>query len=613
MLTGLYPVCFSNYNVFMSTQAIITLMITIVAAILLISELLRPDLVAMLVLVSLVITGVVSSGEVFSGFSGSAVITILGISVISEGLRQTGVTRSIGQVMHRLAGNAEKRLVAVVTSTSALVSMVMNNIAAVGVILPAALTLARRGRFSPSRLLLPLAYGVSLGGMATLLTTANLIFSNALRDAGYKPFGMLDFLPVGGVVMAAGILFLILFGQTLLLQHRESVSRLPQQVHASLFRLYGLQQRLSRYQLLEASPFVGKTLNESGFARKTGLRLLSITQNDQRILAPTPQDMLRAGASLIVTGFPAADLEEYGLIKTEREINSEDITSAGVVLIELLVSPHGDLPGLTFDEARLDERYGINVIGIWRDGKSSEDPIRRLKIKEGDALLVQTSYDRIPRIQEGRDLLLLEDDPDAALRPKKFLTALIITTISLIVAASGLITVPAAVISGAVMMLLFGCLNMDAAYSSVEWKAIFLIAGMWPLSIAIRSTGLADHAIEFTLRMLGEIPLIWIILVISLAALLLTQITGGQVAALIMAPISIATAQSLGISPYGLAMAAALSCSLSFPTPYGHPVNIMVMTPGGYHFKDYLRVGLPLTILSLILIIVGARFVYYIP
>lgn len=595
----------------MTAPEIITLIVTILAAILLISEVLRPDLVALMVLVTLVVLGIVTPAEAFSGFSGSAVITILGISIISEGLRQTGVTSSLGRMMHRLSSGTEERLTAVVTTTSALLSLVMNNIAAVGVILPATLTLARRGRISPSRLLLPLAYGVGLGGMATLFTTANLIVGNALKDAGYQSFGMLDFLPIGGVVMVTGILFVVVAGRRLLPSGRESVSRLPQQVHASLFRLFALGEQLSYYELTETSPLAGRSLRDSHLGRESGLRILRLDHAGRQILMPGGDEIPQPGDRLIAAGPAQENPAALGLTPLPVEFTSEDITNSGVVLVELLVSPHGSLPGQTLVQADLYERYGINVLSLWRDGKKHADSMTRLKLRDGDALLVQAPYDRMSLIQAGHDLILLEDDPDAALNPRKYNLALGITFVTLLIAAAGVISVPVAVVSGAVLMLLTGCIQMDAAYASIEWKAIFLIAGMWPLSIAIRSTGLADHAVNLVIAGVGDGAVLPVIIIILLAGALVTQVTGGQVAALILAPIAITSAQTLGVPPYGLAMAAALACSLSFPTPYGHPVNIMVMTPGGYRFRDYVRLGLPLTILASAIIVAGTWFFYY--
>jgi di/tricarboxylate transporter len=203
------------------------------------------------------------------------------------------------------------------------------------------------------------------------------------------------------------------------------------------------------------------------------------------------------------------------------------------------------------------------------------------------------------------DLVLLEEDPDAILEPGKIYLAVGITLASLIVAAIGVVPVPVVILAGAMLLIVTGCMNMNDAYRSIEWKVIFLIAGMWPLSTAIRDTGLASLAINSLLGLLGTISPLWIALALILVTMLLTQVMGGQVAALVVAPLALAAAASIHLDSRALAMAVALGCSLAFPTPYGHPVNVMVMSPGGYNFKTFSRIGIPLTILVILGILAG--------
>lgn len=592
----------------MSLQAWITLAITLGAAILLISEKLRPDLVALLVLAVLGLSGIVTPAETFAGFSGTAVMTIIGISIISEGLRQTGVTRSLGRLMYRMAGSSNTRLVLVVTLVAAVLSLVMNNIAAVGVLLPAALTLARRGRISPSRLLMPLAYGVLLGGMATLLTTANLIVSGALKDAGYQPFDLLDFFPVGAPIVLAGTIYLLVLGRKLLPDRLPPGSHLPQQVHAALAHLYGLEQTIHEMQVLPGSPMAGVTIRTGKWEQTAGVRILRIMRGSTTILSPHPDELIFEGDRILVLGAQDSILAgRLGLRPIPGRHSSEEITDAGTTLVELVVTPHGSLAGSSLERADFRERYNVNVLGIWREGKPNTSALGSIKLRPGDALLVQGTAERIAKLQTNRDLILLEEDPEVVPRPQKFTLALAITLVTLVTAGLDLLPIAVIVFGGAVLLLLTGCMNLDDMYQSVEWKAIFLIAGMWPLSTAIRTTGLADQAITSLLSLVGPASGWVIALALLLLALLLTQITGGQVAALILAPLAIATATRLGYEPHALAMAAALGCSLSFPTPFGHPVNIMVMSAGGYTFRDYVRAGLPLTFLVIALILVGLR------
>jgi di/tricarboxylate transporter len=592
-------------------QAALTLAITLIAAVLLISEKLRPDLVALLVLASLALTGVVSSGEAFAGFSGSAVMILISISVISEGLRQTGVTNSLGQLMYRLGGGSESKLILVTTLTSATLSLFMNNIAAVGVLLPAVMTLARRGKIAPSRLMMPLAFGTILGGMATLLTTANLILSGALRDAGQHPFGLLDFLPIGLPIVLLGTLYMLTLGRRLMPRRTSSGAgdQLPQQLRESLGRIYRLDRTLHEIEVLPECPLAGRSLAEARWSQAAGLSIISIIRGGQALLAPSANETVHGGDHLLVQGKLApALLEQFCLKLIPGSRGPQDLTDAGTALVELVVTPHGMLVGKSLQEVDFREKYELNVLAVWREGRAVISELAGLKLKVGDALLVQGTAARLQLLQKDRDLVLLEEDPDAVLKPKRFALALGITLVTLATAAADVFPTAVVIFVGAIVLVITGCLEMNDAYQSIEWKAIFLIAGMWPLSTAIRTSGLAGLTVNGILGITGAATPLLIALALILLALLFTQITGGQVAALILAPLALAAAGNTGADPRALAMAVALGCSLAFPTPFGHPVNIMVMSPGGYTVRDYLRIGLPLTGLIVGVILLGLHF-----
>ncbi len=592
----------------MAFPALFTLIVTLIAAVLLITEKLRPDLAALLVLAALGLSGVVTPAETFAGFGGSAVMTIVAISIISEGLRQTGVTRSLGRWMYRLAGASESRQILVAVLTAAGLSLVMNNIAAVGVLLPAVMTLARRGKIAPSRLMMPLAYGTVLGGMATLLTTANLIVSGALRDAGQEPFGLLDFLPIGGPIVLIGTLYMLTLGRKLMPQPGGSNETLPQQLHQTLSRLYGLDQNLHEIEVLETSPLAGRSIAAGRWAQTAHLRILSLTRGERVVLAPDAEEIVQIGDRLLTQGIPDLPLlEGLGLRQRQGKHESLEVTDAGITLAELIITPHGALAGRSLQQVDFRENYNLNVLGIWREGQPIQEHLAELKLRVGDALLVQGEAARLQQLHHHPDLVLLEEDPDAASRPRKFKLALVIALATLVLAALDLFPIAVVVFAGAGLLMVAGCLDMNDAYRAIEWKAVFLIAGMWPLSTAIRTTGLADQAIQGLLSVLGHTAPLALALALILVALLITQIMSSQVAALVLAPLALVAAQQVGADPRALGMAVALGCSLCFPTPFGHPVNIMVMTPGGYAFRDYLRVGLPLTVIVIGAILLGLK------
>lgn len=573
------------------------LLVTLMAAGLLVSERLRADLVGLLVLVVLGLSGLLTSQQTFAGFSGSAVMTILGISIISEGLRQTGVTGRLGKGMIRLSGRGEMGLILVVTLVSAGLSLFMNNIAAVGVLLPAVMAVARQRRVSPALLMMPLAFGTLLGGMATLLTTSNIILSGTLKEAGYRPFGLLDFLPVGGPAVVAGVLYMITLGRRWMPHANGKEGLPPQQLRQQLNDLYRLNKQLRQVDVLPGCQMGGQTIGAARFAQTTGLTILAILRKRHTVIHPGVDVAIQAGDRLLVQGDPdPVRLSELNLCLVSEEPGASVLNDEATALVEVILPPHSSLAGRSLRQSRLRERFGVTALAVWREGHPVYSGLGEIALRGGDTLLVLGLAERIATLRRDSDLLLLEEDPDAVYRPSKQVLALVITLLTLIVTAVGLLPVAEVVLAGAVAMLLTGCLEMANVYSSIEWKAIFLIAGMWPLSTAIRVTGLAEGAIQGLLGALGPLSPLALNAVLMAVAMLLAQFMSGQVAALVLAPLALSAASAVGIDPHAPAMAVALGCSLSFPTPFGHPVNLMVMGPGGYTFRDFLRVGLPLTV-----------------
>jgi len=590
-------------------SAIFTLILTLVAAILLISELLRPDLIALIVMVILGLVGIVSPTETFSGFSGSAVMTLLGISIISEGLHETGVTHWLGNLMYKLGRQSEGRLIMTTMLVSAGLSLFMNNIAAVGVLLPAVMTLSRQTRVSPSRLMIPLAYGTVLGGMATHLTTSNIIVSGTLRDAGFKPFGLLDFFPIGAPLVLIGVIYMLSIGRRLLPQDNPAGQIEPSQLlRLKLANLYQIQRSLIEIEVLSDSPLADLSILNGRWSSRLGANIIGVTHNNHTQLAPVTDRIIYAGDRLLVQGeVDLALLPRLGLRLIQHSKSTPDVASATTILAEVVIAPHAGIIGRTLRQLGFREHYSLNVLGIWRGNKPILSRLADLPLRFGDALLVQGPAERIHVLEQESDLVVLQEDPDAVLKPGKHRRALLITLLTLGVAATGILPVAIVVMVGAVLMVLSNCIGMNDAYHGIEWKAIFLIAGMWPLSIAIRSTGLADVTVHSLINLVGQVPPLVIAALLICLALVLTQLMSGQVACLVLAPLALAAAAMVKVDPRGMAMAVALGCSLAFPTPFGHPVNIMVMSPGGYSFRDYVRVGVPLTVLVMGGILVGLK------
>lgn len=586
----------------LSAPALITLAILGATILLLLTNVLRADLVALLVLISLGVTDVIAPGEVFSGFSRSAVITILAIFILTNGLYRTGVTHWLGKRLLYLSGQRPSRLPFVIMLAGAALSWFMNTIAAGAILLPAVVGLSRQTSVRTSKLLIPLSFSTLLGGMATLLTTANILVNTALRDAGYQPFGLLDFLPVGGSIAVAGVAFIALAGRWLLPEHArdEEYARL-QPDPSTLSDLYRLQDRLYEAEIEGDSPLSGKSIAGSQIGETFGVSILAVVrERGQVVLAPRPEEALRAHDRVVILGRDerVQQLAELG-VKVEPANEQETLASDSIDLVEVVVAPRSRVVGQTLKEIGFRQKFDLHVIALWRGGRVYRTDVGDIRLHFGDALLVHGLREKMRFLQSEPDFLVLMSDAVQPQRPVKGVLAALIMLSVLVTAAVGWLPIAEAAFAGAVLMVLTRCLTMDEAYQAVEWRAIFLIAGMLPLGLALYETGAGAYLGQTLIEILGERGPLAVLAGIYLLAMLLTQFVSGQATAVITTPVALGAAAQLGANPYAFAMAAALACSTAFMTPIAHPVNLLVMGPGGYSPRDFLRLGLPLSLICL--------------
>ncbi len=590
----------------MDRNLLLTFAILLSAIALLLSERLRSDLVALLVVVALGLSGVLTPQEAFSGFSRSAVVTILAIFILTEGLRRSGVTDQVGGFLLRLGGKEEGRLVAVVMLAGAFFSLFMNNIAAASVLLPAVTGVARKAQTGLSRLLLPLALGTILGGMATLLTTTNIVVSSLLREQEIPGYGLLDFLPLGLPIVAIGVAYMVLWGRhllpTQLLPERDSaLSR-----QSDLVEVYRLGERLFRARVPAGSYLIGRPLAQSTFRERYNLAVVALERGGKVLLSPSPDTLFQEGDIVLLEGkveeFRRQDVPPYLEILPPRPWREEDLESPEVAVVEAVLAPRSTLIGQTLRSAHFREKYGMSVLAIWRAGRPIRTSLGDLPLQFGDALLLQGPRRNLPLLRGEPDLVLLGEEEEAVpLRRPVPALAIMVATLVLVALFPSLIG--ELMLGGALLMVLVGILTMDQAYRSIEWKSVFLIAGMLPLGTAMTKTGAASLLAGHIVAWLGPAGSWALLAGFFFLGTLLTQVMNGPAVASVVAPMAIRAALAIGANPRSLAMAVALSTSMAFLTPLGHPVNVLVMGLAGYRFRDYLRVGLPLTLLLSALIL----------
>ncbi len=581
---------------------VITLLILFVAAVLLLSDRVRADLVALLVAVALGVSGVLAPREAFSGFSSSAVVTMAAIFVLVAGLQVTGVTRQAGLLLQRLAGDDERRLLVAVMAIGALLSLFMNNIAAAAILLPAVSGLASRTQVRLSRLLMPLAFATILGGMATLFTTTNIIVSGILRSQGLPGFGVLDFLPVGGPMALAGIVFVILVGVRLLPTRQGMDGRRPAATgHPDLVGVYRLDERLFRARVPASSVLIGRPIAASPLRERFGVNAVAIERNGALIPVTSPETIVAQDDVIVLEGnldeFSRRDVEPYLEILPPRQWTEGDLETDAVVVVEAVLAPRSGRLGQTLRAARFRDKYGMAVLGIWRQGRPLRTNLGDLPLQFGDALLLQGPRERVALLETEPDLIILagEAERGPALMPDKGRLAVGLMTMTLVLATVNPVLVGEIMLAGALVMVLVRLLTMDQVYNAIEWRSIFLVAGLLPLGLAMAESGAAALLAERLVAWLNPLGPAALLAGLALLAVLLTQVINGAAVASVITPVAIQAAQQTGLDPRAFAMGVALACSMAFMTPLGHAVNVLIMGPAGYRFGDFLRIGLPLT------------------
>ena len=771
----------------MTFEIALVLSILVVSLILFISEVIRMDVVALLVLGTLAVTGLVDSNQAFAGFSNSAVITVWAMFILSEGLTRTGIADIIGRQVMRAGGRREVTMIFVIMVTGAVLSAFMNNIGVAALMLPIVVQVARRTGIPASRLLMPLAYSTLLGGLMTLIgTPPNLLISESMVLGGYEPFKLFDFTPLGGAVMVIGVLFVAFLGRFLL--PKISTERGKRTSQRGLRSQYKLQERTFMMHVPMDSVLVGKTLAETRIGASTGLIILSLIRRGRSETLPGRQTVIRGGDRLLVQGridqfrelrrwsdlviereapvlksmvaskvvyasvivaegspvvtelirdatfrdrYDVAvvgimrkdgyrltnlayvpikagdqmlvqgeveaisqlekfsDFEDVEVFSPERlaetyhaderlfvvrlpkdsdlvnetlkksrladvfdfrvlaifrdgelkvmprggdvllggdllliegqqsdldvlrglqelEIDTKVPRNPGafeserLTLMDATLDPRTSLAGRTVGELNFRERYGIELEGIWREGETIGTDLADERLLFGDALLLLGPRDRLQLLSSDSDFLILtplgQAPPDTRKAPLAGLIMMgVIGTVML-----GYTPISVAAVIGGTIMVLTGCLNMEDAYRAIDWRAIFLIAGMLPLGTAMQETGAATYLANQVMVLLGDAGPWPVIMGLYILTAMATMIIPTAALVVLMSPIVLSTMADMGVQPQTAMMAVAMAASASFTSPISHPANILVMGPGGYRFVDYLKVGVPLTIVVFI-------------
>jgi di/tricarboxylate transporter len=767
------------------TLEIGTLFVLLVAMVyLFLTEKLPIDLTAFLGLVVLLFAGYLNPREAFSGFSSTAVITMLSIFILSGALDQTGLADMAGRRVHAMVGAREIPLMITIMLVAGLLSAFANNIAATAVLMPAVASIAFRSGLSPSRFFMPLSFGAIFGGTMTMVgTPPNILATEMLRDRGLEPFGLFSFTPLGLVILGIGVLFMITIGRkllpdvavrpapagagdltkvyqlherlfsiqipagsrldgrsiaesgigntlkvqivailhgnrrtlapdgavvirsgdTLLVEgrledmkelvrlkgvsiHKTEFDDLPDTgggvsgirlrvragskligetlVSAQFRQTFGvvvvgiqrgdellrgrinqreiqkgdrllalgtkeqfdalegsgefevrgvglraiqqLQEHIYAIRVAEGSPLAGETIGSSRFGKLGGVTIGGLIRGTETHLAVSPDEIIREGDRLLVNGEPSriVDLLEMGDIELKSESGESVIETDEVGIVEVALSPRSPFLGKTLRNLEFREQYGLQVLAVWRRGRPFRTEIADMSLEFGDALLLQGPWERIRRMANDPDLVVLTQNAPRPKRSKKapFALGSLLLMIGLVI--SGLQPIHVAAFTAASLCVLFGALKMDEAYRAVEWRAVFLVAALLPVGIAMDRTGAALLLANGVTAIAGPLGPYGILAALVLLSSLLSQALDGAPAVVLLTPVALKMAEHSGLSPYPIMMGIGLAASAAFMTPFSHKANLLVMGAGGYRAIDYIRVGTPLTVLLLVLLVV---------
>ena len=542
----------------------------------------------------------ITPAEGISGFSNPAVITVGAMFVLSVGLQRTGAVRAVGRVLVRV-GKHPIALLVLMMATIGCVSAFINNTAAVAIFLPLVLSVAARSKISPSKLLIPLSYASQFGGVCTLIgTSTNLLVSSISTQAGLGPFSMFEMGQLGVVLVAAGILYFLCAGYFLL----------PSRRGEELTETYQLGEYLTELRVMEKSPLIGQTIVSSKFGQQHDATVVEILREHEKLFSPM-HESIRQGDVLLVRG-KVQDLMDlkaaYKLeIESEFKLRDETLQTEKLTLVEAVVAPRSQVAGQTLAELAFRQRYQAVVLAIQRRGQTIRDKLKAVRLRFGDALLLLAPKDAIDKLRADDSLIVLQSVDDPSRRRHKAPVAFLIFLFVVALAAMNILPIVITAILGCIAMVATRCITLDEAYRAIDWRVIFLLAGVLPLGLALEKSGAAHLLAEGAIGLVGQMGPLMVLAMLYLLTAVLTEFVSNNASAVLLAPVAISMATHLGASPKPFLMAVTFAASTAFATPVGYQTNAMVYNPGGYRFTDYMKVGIPL------ICIFWALSVFFIP
>ena len=607
-----------------------TIVILLLSVVFFISGKVRSDIVALCALVSLMVLGILTPDEALEGFSSNVIIMMVGLFVVGGAIFQTGLAKMISSRLMKLAGHSETRLFVLVMLVTSFMGAFVSNTGTVAIMIPIVVSMAMSVKMNPSRLLMPLAFASSMSGMMTLIgTPPNLVINEELVSNGYSGLGFFTFLPVGLICAAVGTLLLLPLSKRFLSKPGalSGASASSGKSLKALVKEYGISSNLHRLQVNSGSLVVGKMIGELDIRKNYSLNIIEVRHVERNQRNPLVKNVvqqaadsdtiLRADDILYVSGSDTivkvfAEKYKLELLPETNSSSSNVLDFYDIGVAEIVVMSSSSVVNKTIREVEFRSKYNVSVLGICRKNKYILQGIADETIHTGDILLVQGTWENIASLEkESTEWIVvgrpLEEAAKVTLDYKAPVAAAIMLGMIAVMVFDFIPVAPVtAVLIAALLMVLTGCFrNVEAAYKTINWESIVLIAAMMPMSVALQKTGVSAWISNALVANLGDYSPILLLAGIYFTTSFMTMFISNTATAVLMAPIAMSSAVQIGVSPVPMLFAVTLGASLCFASPFSTPPNALVMTAGQYKFSDYIKVGLPLQIiLGIVMILV---------
>lgn len=608
----------------MTTQMMVVLGLLALLIILFVFEVLRTDLAALSVMVLLGLLSMIPGLEdisdpmhLFDGFASNAVISIIGVMIIGAGLDKTGIMSRVAGIILRFGGTSEKRVIPIIAGTVGVISGFMQNVGAVAVFVPVASRIAARTGIPLSRLLIPLSFCAIMGGTLTLVGTSSTILLNDLLPENIEPFGLFDQAPIGIALLIAGIIYFMLAGR-FVLPSITSEAVEGEDAMAYFGRVYGLGYVIQEMEVPTGSAVEGKLVED--LEHSGTIRIIASRKGGELLIRPTRDLTISGGMELAVMGRNLEDLQNFAkqaglVVQGKLDIFSESLAPTVAGIAEVVIPPDSSFIGKTCQESMLRKSFGLSVLAIHRGGETVSRNVRNIPLQAGDMLVAHTTWDDLVHLEKNPDFVVATSEyPHEELRPQKVKCAASFFAIAMVLVLFSDLRLSLCFLVGAVGMILSGVLSMDEAYQSISWKTIFLLAALIPLGDAVQDSGTAAWIAQEVMRILGDVPG-WVLqTAIAVLATFFTLVMSNVGAAVLLVPLAIGiatTAQAAGIDadPRVFALTVGIAASNSFILPT-HQCNALIMGPGDYQVKDFMKAGGIMTVIFLIVSLIMLNIIF---